>query len=166
MRPAAANGYTVYMDTNSTPEKSGRRRASRAPTFTELAHRRQDEAYALWLAGLPFTVIYRQLHYASPSGAYKAVQASIARRITAPTAERIVLEDDRLDKALAAIWPEVLAGNFDAVDRMLKIGARRSKLLGLDAPKKIDITQQVTEKALKAGLDPEEVLREVADILS
>jgi transposase-like protein len=44
----------------------------------------------------------------------------------------------RLDTALTAIWPQVRKGDQGAVAAMLKIEAQRAKLLGLDAPTKID----------------------------
>lgn len=42
------------------------------------------------------------------------------------------LELVRLDRALNAIWEQVLAGDHRAITSMLKIMERRAKLLGLD----------------------------------
>lgn len=42
-------------------------------------------------------------------------------------------ENARLDAAMAAIWPDVLAGSTWHIDRMLAIMERRAKYLGLDA---------------------------------
>ena len=44
------------------------------------------------------------------------------------------LEIQRLDALLLALWPQASKGNQGAVDRVLRIMERRSKLLGLDAP--------------------------------
>lgn len=44
----------------------------------------------------------------------------------------------RLDTALTAIWPQVRKGERGAVESMLKIEAQRAKLLGLDAPTKVE----------------------------
>jgi hypothetical protein len=46
-------------------------------------------------------------------------------------------ESIRLDAALRAIWPQVLRGNQGAIDRMIRIGERRARLYGFDAPSKI-----------------------------
>ena len=46
----------------------------------------------------------------------------------------------RLDTALTAIWPQVRKGEKGAVESMLKIEAHRAKLLGLEAPAKVDAT--------------------------
>lgn len=47
---------------------------------------------------------------------------------------------ERLDVATKGIWPEVESGDVDAIDRLVKVEARRSKLLGLDAPTKQELT--------------------------
>lgn len=47
------------------------------------------------------------------------------------------LEVERLDCLLHGIWERAQSGNLDAVDRALKIAARRAALLGLDRPVKI-----------------------------
>ena len=46
------------------------------------------------------------------------------------------LDLERLDAALAAIWPHVNAGKGWAIDRLLGILERRARLLGLDSPQK------------------------------
>lgn len=50
------------------------------------------------------------------------------------TAGWVALELQRLDRAAVAIWPDVLDGKLQAIDRLLKIMERRAKLLGLDGP--------------------------------
>jgi hypothetical protein len=47
-------------------------------------------------------------------------------------AEVIGLETTRLDRALNAIWDQVLAGDKGAINTMLKIMERRAKLLRLE----------------------------------
>jgi hypothetical protein len=46
-------------------------------------------------------------------------------------------ELDRLDAMLRACWSKAIGGDMKAVDRVLKISERRSKLLGLDAPERV-----------------------------
>ena len=82
-------------------------------------------------------------------------------------AERLrVLELARLDAMHSALWPRVRAGDTDAIDRLLRIAERRSKLLGLDAPARVDITAYVRELALAEGLDPDEAVREAERIVA
>ena len=54
--------------------------------------------------------------------------------------EWVALEQRRLDRLLNAIWDKALAGELGAIDRVLSIEARRAKLLGLDAPQKLEHT--------------------------
>lgn len=49
-------------------------------------------------------------------------------------------EVERLDQALEALWPKVEKGDDKALHSLLRLQERRSKLLGLDAPQKIDQT--------------------------
>lgn len=44
------------------------------------------------------------------------------------------LELERLDRMTTGVWPKAQRGDLLSVDRMLKIMARRAKLLGLDSP--------------------------------
>src|SRR5687768_1561567 len=68
-------------------------------------------------------------------------------------ADLLISEDiARLVAAEKAIWPAVLRGDVLAVDRLLRIMERRAKLLGLDAPKKVDITQRIREVARSYGM--------------
>lgn len=53
------------------------------------------------------------------------------------------LELARLDVATRALMPLVEAGDLDAMDRLVKVQARRSKYLGLDVPAQIEQKSQV-----------------------
>jgi len=50
------------------------------------------------------------------------------------------LELARLDALLMACWAQAKSGHLGAIDRALRVLDRRAKLLGLDAPHKMDIT--------------------------
>jgi hypothetical protein len=71
----------------------------------------------------------------------------------------------RLDVMLAALWPKVLDGNVNAAQAVLKIMERQSKLLGLDAPVRIDIEHRIREMAAAEGLDPDEAVEEARAII-
>ena len=43
----------------------------------------------------------------------------------------------RLDSMVKALWPKASAGDTDAVQALIRVEERRSKLLGLDAPQRI-----------------------------
>lgn len=46
----------------------------------------------------------------------------------------------RLDDMTLGIWDKARTGNLKCIDRVVKMDARRAKLLGLDAPTKTDLT--------------------------
>jgi hypothetical protein len=55
----------------------------------------------------------------------------------------IVLELMRLERLHAAVWPQAIRGDVNAVDRVLRIMERRARLLGLDAPKRVAMSGDV-----------------------
>lgn len=46
----------------------------------------------------------------------------------------LVLELERMDAIHRALWPKVMEGDLYTIDRVMKLGAERRRLLGLDAP--------------------------------
>ena len=75
------------------------------------------------------------------------------------------LEVDRLDSMLKAVWAKAALGRVDAVKIVLKIMERRAAYLGLDAPKRVDITTQVRELAVELGVDPDLAVLEAEAII-
>jgi hypothetical protein len=46
---------------------------------------------------------------------------------------------------LAAIWDKAKGGNLGAIREVIRISERRSKLLGLDAPVRVDVAEGISE---------------------
>lgn len=59
----------------------------------------------------------------------------------------------RTDALIMAIWDAATAGSLDAIDRIDKLLARRAKILGLDAPKRIDATLDIRDEADRLARD-------------
>jgi uncharacterized Rossmann fold enzyme len=59
------------------------------------------------------------------------------------------LELDRLDFALEPLWIGVEAGDIPAIDAMMKIMERRSKMLALDAPRRLYVQEVVPEVSVE-----------------
>jgi hypothetical protein len=66
---------------------------------------------------------------------------------------------DRIQEALKAIYGRVLHGDYDAIMIMLRLMEREAKLIGLDAPTKIDIEARILAIAKVEGIDPQTALR-------
>ena len=111
-------------------------------------------------AGATYRAIARELGV-DVHTAHADVAAELAdlRVQTAHTAEDVRdLELARLDAATNGVWPDVQAGDPRAVMAIVRIGERRSKLLGLDAPQQ----SSVNVKADVATRDSKEYYRRLA----
>ena len=73
-------------------------------------------------------------------GAFMIVNRRL-KHINAELAEDVEemrrLEVERLDRMLVCLDEKILDGDVQAVDKALKVGERRARLLGLDAPQKV-----------------------------
>lgn len=106
---------------------------------------RRTEALALRMAGLSFEAIGERLGIGM-SGARDLVNRTLERAENRLVEQERDLENQRLDRAQAAIWSKVLDGDLKAVDSFLKLSARRAKMNGLDAPIKVDLSVSVRQE--------------------
>ena len=72
---------------------------------------------------------------------------------------------ERLDALMKANWQKALDGKADNAVVVLRCMERASKLLGLDAPQKVDITHRLRLMAEAEGLDYDELLAEANDVI-
>ena len=73
------------------------------------------------------------------------------------------LELTRLDELQTAIWADCMGGKLTAIDRVLKIMERRSKLVGLDAPERLDIKADMKLEHMKEAKD--RLMSKILDIM-
>jgi hypothetical protein len=127
--------------------KQGNIGGSPSPTSVRRAQaaERQRQAVTLRLSGQTFQAIAEALGYANRSAAYKAVAVALDRWGSQDVAELQALEAARLDSYLAALAPQIERGSVQAIAGAVAISARRSKLLGLDAPTHLTITEEMLE---------------------
>lgn len=122
---------------------------------------RDAEACRLRARRMTYQQIADALGYGDKGTAYRAVQRGLAAIVQEPAAELLRLELEQLDymaqqviKVLERRHVSVSHGQIvyhggkpvrddgpvlAAVDRLLKIQERRAKLLGLDAPKRLEV---------------------------
>jgi hypothetical protein len=142
-----------------TPPRAGRGRWVRTATA------KHAEAVRLRSEGFSYDEIARQLGYRDKASAYNAVQRTLTREVREPADELRQIELIRLD----SLWMQAMgvltrshvtvsngkvvtinrdgetvpvpddAPVLQAIDRLVKIMERRSKLLGLDAPAKVEV---------------------------
>ena len=75
--------------------------------------------------------------YATAMGAWKAYQRACQRTLQEPTDEARRIELDRLDALQRTYWEPAVEGNLRAADFVLRVIDRRARILGIDAPQKI-----------------------------
>lgn len=91
----------------------------------------QAQAYALRVQGVREADIPSHTDL-SPAEVRETLENQAARAQESHSEEvAIALELDRLDVMLTGLWAAASTGDVSAVDRVLKIGERRDKLLGL-----------------------------------
>ncbi|HVL23946.1 MAG TPA: hypothetical protein VM450_07670, partial [Thermomicrobiales bacterium] len=64
----------------------------------------------------------------------------------------------RTDRLIQALWPEAFKGKWLATDRVLNLMQHRARLLGLEAPKhvNVNIRQLVDKVAAEDGMTDDE----------
>jgi hypothetical protein len=128
---------STHDKSNTAPKRGGNRRRT-SPDMIDVAQR-QTEALRLRQSGRTFQEIADELGYSDASGARNAVLAALQTTVVEPNNEVRQLELSRLDALLASLWPTAMTGDQGAIDRILKILERRSKMLGLDAAPKMPV---------------------------
>lgn len=133
-------------------------KAQRTSKRMMTAYARQRAALELRIEGKTFDEIAAALKYRDRSGAWVAVTSAMERGIAEPAKELIELTTMRLDKLLAAIWPKAMTGDAQAIATVLRVERQRADLLGLAAPRMIDIRVEARRIAEAEGLDEDELV--------
>lgn len=130
--------------------------------------------------GLSYSAIAREMGWASKSSAYDAVQRAFRATLTEPADQARAVELARLetlhDAALGVLQRRHLTVShgriitvkdddghdvpliddgpvLQAIDRIVRISESRRKLLGLDAPARVDLTMEAIDAALAEADD-------------
>ena len=120
---------------------------------------RRGRAFSLYKSGVPYRqvaiairkvedpesgkVLYPTYHHSTAQRDVQRVLAELRETRLKDAGEYLDLELARLDTALKAIAARVQGGELGAIDRWLKIIEIRSKLLGLEAPVKLQVERAV-----------------------
>jgi hypothetical protein len=119
--------------------------AGQTPALTEDVADKYVRVLELRRAGLTFDQIAAEVGYAGRQGAKEAYDAAIRRLGNEPAADMQVLENERLDDLWRRAYGRLRTA--DTVDEfvklealMLRISTRRAGLLGLDAPRQVEIS--------------------------
>jgi len=133
------------------------RRQQEAEGRQRALENRREQAFSLFLAGLSLSQIAPRLGI-TVRGVEELLSRSLTSRTSRSAEKYRVLENARLDRAQAAIWPKVLEGDTKAVDTFLRISQRRARLNGLDAPLDISVSVNVRHEMQAALAELERVV--------
>lgn len=129
--PALAPYKNVQKGGNKTRQKS-----SPQSLHTDMV---ATKALEMRIAGKDFREIADALGLRSASGAYEAVQRAFTLGVIIPNNELRMIEVERLEKLHAELWPLAVGpealnvtDRLEVIDRILKIGAQRQKVAGLE----------------------------------
>jgi hypothetical protein len=128
--------------------------ARRTPEEEQL---RRTEALSLRLAGMSFHQIADRMEI-TDRAARLLVQTSLTTNERHVVNELREIENQRLDRAQAAIWTQVLQGDLKSIGMFLRISGERSKLNGLYAPQKLDISMSIRQEMEQALNELEEIV--------
>ena len=120
---------------------------------------RELAALDLRLSGASYRRIGAQLGV-SHVQAFRDVQRVLREFVAEPASALRGQELARLDRLMLTHWPAAIEGNHKATAVVLQIMDRRIRLLGLDAPHRIDITGWIREMAAAEGLDPDQAAQD------
>jgi transposase len=118
---------------------------------------RRVEALSLKLAGVSTAQIAQRMGI-KPDTVRHLINRTLQTAENRAAEEMRELENSRLDRAQAAIWSNVLAGDYQAVMVFLQISQRRARLNGLDLPASIVISPNVRGEMERALLDLQEMV--------
>lgn len=109
------------------------------------ASARRNQAVTYRLAGMTYEKIAETLGYYDGGAARNVVMRALEHVEAESVRDLRSVENARLDRAQAAIWPRVLQGENSAVGLYLRISERRARLNGLDAPVQVAVTPTTVE---------------------
>lgn len=131
----------------------------------------EGSALALRIAGWSYDAIATELN-TSAQNVRNWISSELDRlhamEISALDALRR-LQLERVDAMLVGLWDKATAGDVKAVDAVLKLLERQAKLLGMDAPERVDVEHYMRQVADDVGLseeDKELAVREVTAMLA
>lgn len=138
---------------------SGRDKTGRFARTVEGAER-DAAACRMRAQGVSLQVIADELGYASPANVHRGINQVLAEVASTGVDDLRLLEDQRLDRALSETWAVLgrarKSGQDErvlrAVDRLVRISERRSRLHGLDAAVAVTVHADISMDQLDAQI--------------
>lgn len=142
---------------------------SKLPPKKVYAWARAAQAMRYRALGWGFEQIADKCGYPTPQAAYTAIRARMKSGVQEAAEDLIEAEKEHLNLLQKRAWRLIKSVDYrvqaQGINLALRISARRSKLLGLDAPVKLALLEAEAEKIAKAiGAPVADVLRQAEEI--
>lgn len=118
-----------------------------------IARERQAKALELRKKGRSYREIAAECGYSDQSAASKAVKAAMDRITVEDAVDLRKITDERLNSMMVALWTKVEEGDVKAIEAAVKVQDRLMRLHGLDAAKKIEVTNQTDVRHVSVQVD-------------
>lgn len=138
-----------------------------SPKHPEVAERKQ-QAFDLRKAGASYRAIAQSLGVTHTTARryVEGILADLAKQTRGTAEQYRTMQLERLQDMVLALMPQVRRGDVQAARALLGVMEREAKLLGIDAPTRIDIYGRLRAAAIAEGLDPDEAVREAEEIVA
>lgn len=90
-------------------------------------------------AGLTYAAIAERVGYASAGAAHKAVQVAFSRVIQEPAADLKVMQVERINHMLVALWPKAQAGDERSIGMVLALMDKLDRYEGVEAATRSEV---------------------------
>jgi hypothetical protein len=120
----------ITVEVIQTPEQTALEKAAELEA-------KEAKVLELRRAGFTFQRIAEEVGYATPSGAQRALERIMTRNVPQAPEEFRWQELDRLDRMQVALWPRAMKGDDRAIGTIVRLMERRARLVGIDAPQRI-----------------------------
>ena len=109
--------------------------------------------------------------YSSRSGAQQAFAAALKDKYHEPTEAARLMEVARIEALIMANWDAAINGpilkdRIETGNYVLKLINSKCRILGIDAPQKVDLVGMLSNLAKAAGVDPEAAIREADGLVT
>lgn len=95
-------------------------------------------ALELRVKGYSFQEIADELGYADSGVAHNVVKDELEAARVETVEEMRQIEGARLERAIQAIWPQVLRGDLEAIKTLLQVVRLKARLYGLDTGQEVE----------------------------
>lgn len=120
----------------------GGRRPDDGPQVKVERAEKDAEAIRWARAGLTYEQIAQQIGDKDPATAWKRVDRWLKRTVFAEVDPWRRLQLERLEVMWRGIYPAIQRGDLKAIDRGVRILEREARLLGLDSPTQLAVTNE------------------------